>query len=127
MLELVSKRAQVVENVYQVYTYVERGSKQQKDFAISLLKGGWVFVAEQVAGEIMFAPSKFVGYVGNSDILYPQNREMGADGRETNVILGKIYGREITHPGLKDHFRAYLNKYGISRNYETDKTIRFHF
>ncbi len=126
-MDLVSKRAQVVENVYSVYSYIEKGNNQQKEFAASLLRRGWVYVAEQVAGEIMFAPSKFVGYVGNTDISYPLNRDMGADGRETNVKLAEFYGKERTHAELLERFKKYLSRYGIQRNYETDKTIRFLF
>lgn len=127
MLDLVTKRVQVVENLYKVYMYLEKGNNHERDFAASLLKGGWVFVAEQVAGQIMFAPSKFAGYMGNSDILYIQNRQMGADGRETNVALATLYGKETTHEGLLGLFKDFLEKNGITRNFQTEKTIRFLF
>lgn len=126
MPDLVKTRAQVLQNVYAFYNYLN-GNQEEQQFACKLLKLGWVFVAEQVAGEILFAPSKFAGYYQNSKEKYYQNKEEGADGRESSMQMAAFYGKERPDINLLEVFKAFLQRYDVERNFDTEKNIKFLF
>lgn len=126
MPELVTSRRQVIENVYNFNMYFH-GNADDKKFFQKLLKLGWVFVAENVAGKLLFAPSKFAGYLDNSRDKYFRNKEEGADGRESSAAMNAFYGKEIANSDLLKEFKAFLERYDVDRNFDTEKSIKFLF
>ena len=61
-MELITNRREVIQNVYQLYSYTIDKEEAKKDFAKNLLKAGWVFVAEKIAGKIYEPVNRISGY-----------------------------------------------------------------
>ncbi len=73
--------------------YLNDGTDAENDFVNSLIKRGNCFVAYKMNNEWRFAPSRFVGYVNNSRIVYLSNKNK--DGRETNPVIDKVTGSKL--------------------------------
>lgn len=126
-METIKNKKEVLDNLYRLYKYSFSENQEEKDFYTRMLKKGWVFVAENIGGEILFAPSKFAGYSNNSNKTYFENKDNGADGRDSNKVLSTLYGSEVTNDFLLEKLKTVCKNFGIDRNFETEKTIRFYF
>jgi 5-methylcytosine-specific restriction protein A len=78
------------------------GSKEERKFHQQRVKNGKVFVALDVEGDLLFAPSKFAGYRAN--FLHHSDRLSERHGSDTNGRIRQLLGGEVgpVHP---DHTR----------------------
>lgn len=125
-MELVKSRREVIQNLYQLYSYINNKEEPGMDFLKGLLINGKVFVVEKVAGVLLYGPSKFCGYKENSEQGYLINKKQGADGRDSNNALSLIYKDEKPNDFLLNEFKKHLNELGIKRNF-AEKPIRFYY
>jgi len=82
--------------VLRIYTHFTIIVIQIKNWRSNSLNPGqtWLGICgRNIAGHLLFAPSKFVGYVNNNFRDYEQNK-VSADGRDTNNALEILYGKE---------------------------------
>jgi hypothetical protein len=109
----VSTRRQVEANVRLLSSYLEEGTARNAAFAKDLIQRGICFVVTRHRGVDFFAPSRFVGYIGNSRSAHAQNQ--GKDGRKTNRALIKLMlQRPKQSRQLEQHYRAFCTSLGIS-------------
>lgn len=88
-LLLVNNIEQLVVNLQTVESYLVRDNERQK--AYDLIQKGICFVAYNLAGELKFAPSRFIGYINNNLEMHANN---DIDGRETNIAISMILGND---------------------------------
>lgn len=109
----VSRLSEVEANIRLLASYVAEGSGIDAEFAKGLIERGICFVVVRRGGTHFSAPSRFVGYVGNSRRTHAQTQEK--DGRETNRALIELTGsRPRPSQRLEREYRAFCARLGIS-------------
>jgi len=82
------------------------------DYA-GLVKRGTCFLPYRACDGIAFAPSRYIGYVGNSLTAHSANEKR--DGRLTNAALNKILGQGPAQNGvLESEYLRFCSRIGIS-------------
>ena len=78
----------------------------------SLIKRGTCFLPYVTPEGIAFAPSRFIGYIGNTFEKHATNRER--DGRQTNAALNIILGhRPIADQALENEYQRFCAALGL--------------
>jgi hypothetical protein len=78
----------------------------------SLIRRGTCFLPYAAAGSIAFAPSRFIGYAGNSFDKHRKNRTR--DGRLTNKAINQILGEgPESSPVVDQLYRSFCKSIGV--------------
>jgi hypothetical protein len=83
-MELITKKSELFANIQTLRRYL-RDPGVDRDFALGLVRLGICFAITEEDGNAFFAPSRFVGYRGNTRHHHSNNDEK--DGRKTNAAL----------------------------------------
>ncbi len=110
-MKLVSKWEELERNLMAL----ERLSASQDATELSayreFIAKGICFVAYRRGGQSYFAPSRFIGYVGNSLAKHDQNEDK--DGRETTPAISEILEHlPQSHDGLEKEYGAFCKRIG---------------
>ena len=102
-LVLVKNLEQIRANIKTVANNLKPSVEEVKrEFYLKLVKNGSCFVVDKFNGTTVFAPSRFIGYVENNEILHDEHKKgkggVWVDGRETNKEIEKV----IKALGLKN-------------------------
>jgi hypothetical protein len=93
---------------------IAHGEGPQRETALKLIKGSFVYFPLEYEGQLAFAPSKFIGYRENSVAKHEAlKRPEGRDGRKTNVAVDKILGRSFADEDLDVRLREYCRFLGV--------------
>lgn len=129
-MELVKKIDEMIENAKRFDAYIERGTPNEKHFAINCIALGRCFVVIKENDKHRFYPSKYIGYKNNSasryeDAYYDAEAIQGEekygeasyytfDGRVSNKAITKVLGCvcEKDHE-LTERFIEYCNGIGL--------------
>jgi len=113
--ELISTMEQLMQNIATVEFYLSEGNEIERAEMSDLITKGICFIAYKIGNEIRFAPSRFLGYVGNNLDLHKQSKEK--DGRDTNEAINLILdSKPVTNEGLEKEYARYCHKLGIVPN-----------
>jgi hypothetical protein len=96
MMKLVSNWGDIRNNLETLDRYRISVDPKEKDFYKDRILRGICFVVYKKGGEILWGPSRFVGYKGNTLSLHSANEDK--DGKETNPVISTIIG----HPPEAD-------------------------
>jgi hypothetical protein len=88
-MNTVNKWSDISKNIQALEKY-RTSTGEKKTFYIDLIKRGTCYIAYQVRKNIHFAPSRFVGYTGNSLDAHKKNKTK--DGRVTNKAIQGVLG-----------------------------------
>ena len=107
-MNVVTEPEQVAENIAEL----ESGRNASSDEYRALIKHGICFIPYVSNKSLAFAPSRFVGYIGNKLTSHANNQ--GRDGRITNVALNKIF-ETMPHPNesLERLYLLFCNEIGV--------------
>lgn len=113
-IDFIANRADVIKNIYTLYSYATGSNLEYKEWAIQRFKQGRWYVVEPFGDTLMFGPSRFVGYRDNS---IDKHRIDHGDGTQTNQKFRelKIY-KEIDDPYLSLEFTHFMNALGIEKD-----------
>jgi 5-methylcytosine-specific restriction protein A len=116
---LVTSVAEVRDNLSTMARYAS-GNTDEREFHRGRIKNGKNFVAEKVAPQWRFAPSKFVGYAAN-DTSHMRKLD-DRDGGITNKRLVQLLGAPLEHgdPRYAEVDAAYLD-YVASFGFEASR------
>lgn len=92
-----------------------RGDPASLDNAayISLIKRGTCFLPYATPDGIGFAPSRFIGYAGNSFVRHAANE--ARDGRLTNGAINTVLGHApVLEPALEDQYQQFCTRLGFA-------------
>jgi hypothetical protein len=92
-MELITKKSELLANIQTLKRYCSDPGVD-RDFAVGLVVRGICFAITQEHGKAFFAPSRFVGYRGNTRHHHSKNAEK--DGRKTNAALEEFLGAPPT-------------------------------
>ncbi len=95
-MRLVTEWAQVENNLIKLDQYRHSSDTEEVKFYIDLIKRGICFVVYEQRGNLLFGPSRFVGYVDNNSQFHQTNESK--DGRKTNTVITNI----LNHPPEED-------------------------
>lgn len=95
MVEFVEDVAGVRRNLRTMRNYLLSTNDEERFFGRERLRRGYNLVAALVDGDVLFAPSRFVGY---KNITIRAHKKLGQDnrldGKETNPVLQRILGTQ---------------------------------
>lgn len=110
-MELVVNEEQVAENLAELDRarhLMDGDGKTYRD----LIRKGTCYLPYLTDAGIAFAPSLFIGYVGNKVHSHSSNREK--HGSETNIALNKIYGSyPVQNENLQLAFESFCVSIGV--------------
>ena len=111
-MKLVDDLDQVLTNVA-LLDDVRSGNRPANSEAYaSLIKRGTCFLPYPTSTGLAFAPSRFIGYVGNNFWKHAKND--ARDGRQTNAALNAIFGqRPAEDTTLEDQYQRFCAEIGI--------------
>lgn len=96
MANFVQEIEDIRSNLRTMRDYLISGSDGERFFARERLRRGYNLVGAVVDGDVIFGPSRFVGY---KSITLKEHRKLGEnnvlDGRETNPVIKQILGEQI--------------------------------
>ena len=110
-MELVKTKEQVIDNIITLEKYLKSKSPIKKEFALNLVKQGETIVVYKINNENHFAPSRFVGYIGNDMDKHILNEEKS--GLDTNPVIDKIIGHSFSNQKIEKGFIDYCAKLGL--------------
>lgn len=111
-MELVENEEQVAENLAELERARMSVDEDRKIYQ-DLIKKGTCYLPYLTDAGIAFAPSRFIGYVGNTIQIHGLNREK--HGSETNLALNKIYGSyPVQNESLQLAFESFCVSIGVA-------------
>ncbi len=114
-MEFVRNWKEIAGNIRTVFRGLSSKNDDQKSYFEKLLLGGRCFVAAKLNGNVVFAPSRFIGYAANSLSAHEENkRRERRDGRITNPTIAKILGSKwIESNELEKLYKKYCKSLGL--------------
>ncbi|QPS09572.1 hypothetical protein I6G66_06000 [Delftia acidovorans] len=117
---LVSKPEQALENI--VRFQQELLTNKKRNSLVDTMSHFRAWYAIQHKGEWIFAPSKFIGYMGfTADAYGANNRQI--DGRATEVVL-RPWFTELSHGELAEQLQEKLGDFCASFGKQTNSLAR---
>lgn len=114
-MKLITAKEELIKNIETLENYLTVGDDFERNETIKLIKNGTCFVAYQVANELRFAPSRYLGYQNNTIRQHKDSKVK--DGRDTNDIIEEILDIEPKVDNkLEKEYLAYCISLGISPN-----------
>jgi hypothetical protein len=111
-MELVINEEQVAENLAELERARVTADRERRIYR-DLIKKGTCYLPYLTDAGIAFAPSRFIGYVGNTIQIHGLNREK--HGSETNLALKKIYGSyPVQNESLQLAFESFCVSIGVA-------------
>lgn len=134
-MELVKNINDILENAKIFDKYLEEGTSDEKEFAITKIASGMCFVVIKDKEDYKFYPSKYIGYKNNSVANYyeayfnadalpgEEKYECAAmytfDGRMSNKAINKLLGCTCEkNYEMSEKFIDFCNKYGLKGSYK---------
>lgn len=111
-MELISCKTELAANIDKLREYLSAPGPDN-EFAVELIRSGICFVVTSKAGDVLFAPSRFVGYSQNSRHDHGANEDK--DGRETNDAIEQLLGSPpLESEGLEQEYDQFCLSLGAS-------------
>jgi hypothetical protein len=111
MMEFITNKQELIENIKKLEGYLKSINEKQRKFAEDLVRRGKTICVYKVNGKDHFAPSRFIGYKKNNMNAHEMSEEK--DGRDTNPVIDKILGRSFSNDTIEQKFIDYTNYLGI--------------
>lgn len=112
--DFIESRADVVKNIYTLYSYAKSPIIEDKQWALQRFKQGRWYVVEPFGNTLLFAPSRFVGYKNNTKEKHIANH---GHGTQTNNKLRELnLYKESVDDYLSEQFKQFTKELGIETN-----------
>lgn len=112
--DFIENRADVIKNIYTLYSYLKSNSEEERDWALGIFQRGRCYIVEPLGNMLFFAPSRFVGYKDNNMAKHVESDVK--DGRLTNrhFCTNKLY-KEFENEFLIKRFQQFMLFIGIEK------------
>ena len=112
IMKLVQTKQEIERNIDQLEKYRHSHNEHELAFYKPTIKGGICFVGSEHNGELVFGPSRFVGYANNTMVLHKDNEDK--HGRDTNAAISRILGSEpVENDELEEEYRLFCDKIDV--------------
>lgn len=111
--DFIENRADVIKNIYTLYSYLRSNSEKERNWALNRFKNGKWYIVEPFGNMLFFAPSRFVGYKDNNIAKHIYNH---GDGTQTNEYFQrkKLY-KKSENDFLNEHLKNFMHSIGIEK------------
>ena len=111
--DFIENRADVIKNIYTLYSYLGSNSEEERDWALNRFKQGKWYIVEPFGNMLFFAPSRFVGYKNNNIAKHTENH---GDGTQTNEYFrrNRLY-KILEDEFLSKQFKNFMLSIGIDK------------
>ena len=111
--DFIENRADVIKNIYTLYSYLGSNSEEERDWALNRFKQGKWYIVEPFGNMLFFAPSRFVGYKNNDIAKHTENH---GDGTQTNEYFRRNRLYKISEDEfLSKQFKNFMLSIGIEK------------
>ena len=111
--DFIENRADVIKNIYTLYSYLGSNSEEERDWALNRFKQGKWYIVEPFGNMLFFAPSRFVGYKNNDIAKHTENH---GDGTQTNEYFRRNRLYKISEDEfLSKQFKNFMLSIGIDK------------
>lgn len=111
--DFIENRADVIKNIYTLYSYLGSNSEEERDWALNRFKQGKWYIVEPFGNMLFFAPSRFVGYKNNNIAKHTENH---GDGTQTNEYFRRNRLYKISEDEfLSKQFNNFMLSIGIDK------------
>ena len=107
MLQFVDNVDDIIENIKTLEKYLHSEHKDDREFAINLVKKGRSMMAYKVNGKNHFGPGSFLGFKKNSRTAHIENEKR--ETRNGAAIFQTLLGKPFTHAAIEKEFLAYAD------------------
>jgi hypothetical protein len=112
-MELVVKWSEIVENLRTLARYRQSKVPAEAKFYNDHILRGICFMVYKHGNDILWGPSRFVGYKNNSMSAHFANDDK--DGRDTNPAINAILGKDPeANKGLEQLYRKHCRDRGLN-------------
>ena len=112
-MDLVRNWHDIYNNILVLEKYRVSGNTDEVEYYNGLIKRGTCFVATEISGEIVFSPSRFIGYLNNDRVKHDANKNK--DGRVTNPEIEEITNSKFQeNKGLEKAYRNFCLSLGFN-------------
>lgn len=111
--DFIENRADVIKNIYTLYSYLRSKSDEERNWALNRFKQGRWYIVEPLGNMLFFAPSRFVGYKNNNITEHTENH---GDGTQTNEYFrsNRLY-KVSEDEFLIKQFKKFMFSIGIEK------------
>lgn len=115
-MDVITNVGEITENLATIENYLCEGSREEQDFAVTLIKKGVCFITYKINNEYRFSPSRFVGYSKNNITTHNLGKKnKKVDGKETNPAIDAALGHKSTsNSKLESEYLSFTSNLGIS-------------
>ena len=111
-MNVVETRQDIEASIEQLETYRHSQDRREVEYYKGLVRRGICFVVTNRNGELVFSPSRFIGYVNNN--LEAHESNASKDGRVTTPAISRILGKEpVPDETLEQHYQKFCSKLGV--------------
>lgn len=102
---------EIARNIRLVVEGLQSANESDRRYSERLVLRGTCFVAATQGGKVVFAPSRFIGYAGNSKADHEAN--VDKDGRDTNPVIAQILLNDWTQDDeLEQRYQLFCKSLG---------------
>ena len=114
-MKLVATRKDIIHNLETIERYLQSEMPDIYDAMTTYIARGKCFIAYLVKGQYHFAPSRFVGYKGNSLARHKANANK--HGWDTNPAINEVLGQKNQfNEKLEEAYLAFCDILGVTPN-----------
>lgn len=112
-MKLITNYQELLTNIQTLEEY--KNSNRFKEYFTKLIKRGTCFIVLENDKNMIFAPSRFVGYQNNTMEKHENNTRK--DGRITNGVINEILGfKPETNTSIEESYKKYCIELGVVPN-----------
>ncbi len=111
-METVDSWQEIKRNIDQLERYRRSSVTSELEYYENLIKRGICFVVTKDNGELVFSPSRFIGYKSNNMAAHQSNPKK--DGKVTNPSISRIIGSNPEEDEyLEEEYKKFCKNLGI--------------
>lgn len=106
----VNNLTDIMKNILTLEKYRVSENCRESDYYKKIVRRGKVFVVVKINGALLFAPSKFVGYLENNMEKHEIDKNYKRDGRETNREIDNFLGKHEMNGVMETEFLRFCKQ-----------------
>lgn len=111
-MKLVQTKQEIKRNIDQLEEYQRSHKLHEVTYYEERIKRGICFVVSEHNAQLVFSPSRFVGYANNTIALHDDNQSR--HGAVTNAAISRILGSEpVENDELEEEYRLFCDKIDV--------------
>jgi hypothetical protein len=112
-MRLIRSWEEIATNIRSIVEGAKSVNESDRSYFKQIILRGMCFVVAKHGDNVVFAPSRFIGYANNSPAEHETNAEK--DGRDTNPVIAAILSCDWEQAEeLEEEYRLFCHSLGLS-------------